>query len=69
MSTLNKSNYGSDFFRNGTLDDSDFDLLYDINQVGKILFDAFKDTPEILFYTLPTLKKASAQNGGDLSSL
>jgi hypothetical protein len=36
--------------------------LYDINQVGKILFDSIQDSPEILFYRMP--KASSAANGG-----
>lgn len=60
MSTINKDNFWSDLFWNGTLDDSDFDLLYDINQVGKILFDAFTESPEILFYRLPKSPTGSA---------
>ncbi|MEI7920089.1 MAG: hypothetical protein WCH65_08300 [bacterium] len=67
MSTLNQDNFGSDLFWNGTLDDSDFDLLYDINQVGKLLFDAFQDSPEVLFYRLPQLAGAvSSQQGSAL---
>lgn len=69
ISTLNKFNFGSDLFWNGTLDDSEFDLLYDINQVGKILFDSFTDTPEFLFYRLPKVKTPATQNGSALSSL
>lgn len=59
MSALNKNNFGSDLFWNGTLDDSDFDLLYDINQIGKLLFDDVIESPEILFYRLP--KSPSSQ--------
>lgn len=69
LSTLNQDNFWSDSFWNGTLDDSSFDLLYDINQVGKILFENFKESPEVLFYTLPQIKSSSTQNGDDLSSL
>ena len=66
MSTLNKTNFWSDLFWNGTLDDSDFDILYDINQVGKILFDTFTDSPQVLFYRLP--KSPTGSNGGASSS-
>jgi len=69
LSTLNQNNFWSDLFRNGTLDDSSFDLLYDINQIGKILFENFKDSPEVLFYRLPQTTSSSTQNGSDLSSL
>ena len=66
MSTLNKTNFGSDLFWNGTLDDSNFDLLYDINQVGKILFEWFTDAPQLLFYSMP--KSPTNSNGGGSSS-
>lgn len=62
LSTLNRSNFGSDLFWNGSLDDSDFDLLYDINQIGKLLFDDFTDSPEILFYRLPRSPSSSLAN-------
>ncbi|HMS90803.1 MAG TPA: hypothetical protein PKC87_01155 [Candidatus Absconditabacterales bacterium] len=68
MSTLNKSNFGSDLFWNGTLDDSDFDLLYDINQIGKILFDDIAESPEILFYRLPTSPSSQNDNGSSSSN-
>ncbi len=69
MSTLNQDNFWSDLLWNGTLDDSDFDLLADIDQVGKIFFEDFKDSPEILFYRLPAVQQSSTQNGSNLSSL
>jgi hypothetical protein len=53
ISNLNKENFGSEILWNGTLDDSDFDLLYDINQIGKILFEDFTESPQILFYRMP----------------
>ncbi|HBB03513.1 TPA: hypothetical protein DCZ39_01220 [Patescibacteria group bacterium] len=54
------------------MDDSDFDILYDINQVGKTLFENFKESPQILFYRMPAKVGASPiipQAGGALSSL
>lgn len=62
-------NYGSDLFRNGTTDDSDFDLLSDINQIGSLLFDGFQESPDILFYRLPEADPVTMAGGGDLSSL
>jgi hypothetical protein len=35
------------------LDDSDFDLLVDINALGTAFFSVFNPVPEILFYRLP----------------
>lgn len=69
LGALNEDNFWSDFFWNGTLDDSSFDLLYDINQIWKLMFDDFKDSPEVLFYRLPAAQNASTQGGWDLSSL
>ncbi len=69
LSALNQDNYGSDLFWNGTLDDSDFDLLHDINQIGNILFEGFKESPQVLFYRLPTVQSLTTMGGWDLSSL
>ncbi len=68
ISSLTYDNFWSDLFWNGTLDDSDFDLLYDINQVGKLLFDEFKESPEILFYRLPEVSSVDTW-WGDLDIL
>ena len=69
MSTINKANFWSDLFWNGTLDDSDFDLLYDIDQIGKIFFEGFVDSPQILFYRLPIGKQIASQSNWTSSSL
>lgn len=69
LSTIDTANFWSDLFRNGTLDDSDFDLLVDINAIGKLLFEEFKETPEILFYRLPEINQSSTQAWADLSTL
>jgi hypothetical protein len=50
------------------LDDSDFDILYDINQVGKILFENITETPQLLFYRLPNSPQSSSQNGSSLTT-
>lgn len=47
--------YGSDYFQNGTLDDSDYDLLLDIYNIGTIMFEWFQKPVEILFFRLPTV--------------
>lgn len=61
-STLAQDNVGEDLFRNGTLDDSNFDLLVDINALGDLLFASFKSAPEVLFYRLP--EAVAWTNGG-----
>ena len=53
-STLAQDNVGEDLFRNGTTDDSVFDLLVDISTIGNLFFSSFKQAPEVLFYRLPT---------------
>ncbi len=54
LETVDQDNYGADLFWNGSLEDSSFDLLYDIQKVGKLLFEQFSPSPQILFYRLPT---------------
>ena len=61
--TLVQNNFGSDVFWNGSVDDSDFDILSDIHQLGQIFFDTFTQSPEILFYRLPTVSSASVSAG------
>lgn len=51
---LVQNNFGADVFWNGSLDDSDFDILSDIHQLGQVLFENFTQSPEILFYRLPS---------------
>ena len=68
LSTINQNNFGSDLFRNGSLDDSDFDLFVDIEEIGKLLFDQFTESPEILFYRLPTIDGATDSSLNDQSA-
>ncbi len=55
INTFDQINLGDDLFWNGKIDDADYDLLYDINIVGKILFEVVKDPPEVLYYQMPTV--------------
>ena len=50
---IEESNLWKDKYQNGNIEDSAYDLLYDIRQIGKILFDDTKSPTEILFYRLP----------------
>jgi len=52
-STLAQENIGEDLFRNGNANDSNFDLLVDINDLGNMMFITFKKAPEVVFYRLP----------------
>jgi hypothetical protein len=63
--TVAQDNYGEDLFRNGDADDSAFDLIIDINEVGKLFFSSFTTAPQTLFYKLP---KAVAPLGSNTDS-
>lgn len=62
-STLAQDNVGEDLFRNGNADDSAFDLMVDINDIGNIFFSSFKQAPEVLFYRLPKAVVWWSHNG------
>ncbi len=51
---ITKDNEGDQRFENGTLEDSSFDLLLDIQNIGDILFGNNKQVPELLFYQMPS---------------
>ncbi len=59
-STLEQENYWEDLFRNGDPDDSQFDLLVDIQFLWDLFFNVFQATPKVLFYSLP--QRSSYQN-------
>lgn len=42
---------------NGTLEDSEYDILYDIQQVGKLFFEWTPDAPRVVFYQFPEVKR------------
>lgn len=50
LNTLDAVNNKDDIFFNGTLDDSPFDLLLDIQKIGDILFKSNEKAPETSFY-------------------
>lgn len=41
---------GRNKYLNGELYDSEFDLLYDVAQIGKVFFQGFKAAPELAYY-------------------
>ena len=43
----------NDIYYNGTLDDSPYDLLVDIQRIGDVLFATNEKTDKVLFYTFP----------------
>lgn len=62
ISTFDQINYWDDLFWNGKLDDADYDLLYDISIVWKILFEWFKSSPQVLYYQFPDVNYWSDNN-------
>jgi len=65
MQTLNQDNYGEDLFWNGTLDDSDFDLMIDMDEIGKVMFEWWEPVVQTLFYRLPELKNWASNSSSD----
>lgn len=47
---MKNNNYGDEIFVNGTLDDSPYDLLYTIEEIGDILFAHNDDASEVHYY-------------------
>lgn len=50
---LASTNLWNDMYYNGTLDDSPYDLLVDIQRIGDVLFAWNEQTAKTLFYTFP----------------
>ncbi len=50
---LASTNLWNDMYYNGTLDDSPYDLLIDIQNIGDVLFAWNEQTAKTLFYTFP----------------
>lgn len=59
---LELTNLWANKYQNGDKKDADYDILLDINQVGKIFFNGsqwFKDAPTAIFYQSPDLSTSS----------
>ena len=59
---LELTNLWANKYQNGDKKDADYDILFDINQVGKIFFNGsqwFKDAPTTIFYQSPDLSTSS----------
>lgn len=59
--SLADSTLGTDIYANGTLDDSPYDILYDIQKIGDVLFTNNEKTSQTLFYTFPNGSIAGLQ--------
>ncbi len=53
--TMDAANRGDDIFYNGSLDDSPFDLLLDMQMIGDVLFKSNTAAPEVILYDFPGL--------------
>jgi len=62
LGSFKEQNYGEDIFTNGSTDDSSYDILIDIKNIGNLLFSSFISPTETLFYKLPTSKSTSINN-------
>lgn len=56
ISSLSEDNKWYDTFWNNSLEDSSYDVLYDIYNLSKILFDSVEEPSEILFYAMPNFQ-------------
>lgn len=65
---IEESNLWNDIYQNGDTEDSAFDLLYDIQQIGKILFDENKPVTQTLFYKLPSFNTATNTTNNNSTS-
>ncbi len=61
--TLKDMNYWKELFWNNDLDDSSYDLLYDIDVISKLLFDSPKTPSTTNFYRFPSW--GAGMRGGD----
>lgn len=58
LSSLSKWNEWYESYRNKSLEDSSYDILYDIYILSKIFFDSPEEPSEVLFYDLPDISAA-----------
>lgn len=55
--TMNRDTLGSDLFQNWSLDDSDYDILVDVDKLWKKMFSSFTTPTQTLFYELPKINQ------------
>jgi hypothetical protein len=67
MQSVQMAQAGSDKYRNTSLDDSPYDIMYDISAVSKVLFEGIQEPVEVLFYHLPEFSNQK-KSGGNSSS-
>ena len=54
MYSLNQANYWKELFWNNDLSDSSYDIMKDINNVARIIFENPKQSNQTLFYRIPS---------------
>lgn len=59
--TLASTNAWNDIYYNGTLDDSPYDILVDIQRIWDVLFASNEQSEKVLFYTFPNNSVAGFQ--------
>ena len=67
ISTLTNNIEWNEYFWNGTLDDSTYDLLVDVYDVAKILFgkESATQPPEVVFFDMPDINNADGVYSSD----
>jgi len=58
LSLLTEGTFGENIFQNGSLDDSDYDLMVDIYNIGRIMFQWYTAPVELVYYQFPTPAQA-----------
>ena len=65
---IQMANFGANKYINGDIADSDYDLMYDMSQVGTILYKSYKPQPQIIFYN-PPIFSDKASNSESLGNV
>lgn len=65
---IQMANLAANKYINGDLADSDYDLMYDMSQVGTILYKSYKPQPQIIFYNPPNFsdKASNSETPADI---
>jgi hypothetical protein len=53
---------GEDAYWNAALEDSPYDLLYDLSAISKIMFEDVQEPPQLFFFQLPSFLGVSSNN-------
>lgn len=54
VSVLTEGTFGENIFQNGSLKDSDYDLMIDIYNIGRLMFQWYIAPVELVYYQFPT---------------